>query len=282
MHAAIITAAGQPPVYGTYAAPAARDGHIIVDVRAAALSPFSKSRSAGAHYSADGVFPAVAGAEGVGVAPDGQRVYFALPAAPYGALAEQTLVRARQCVPVPDALDDVTAAAIANPGMSAWAALTARAQLEPGQTVLVNGATGTAGRLAVQIARHLGAGKVIATGRDARALAAVGADVAVPFDLREADGAERYEHALIDAFAGGVDVVLDYLWGASARAIIVAIARAIDDAAPVRFVLLDAIARVFAAVGPARLQIATRTFPLAAIAEAWASPGQPRAVMTLS
>ncbi|HEY0191918.1 MAG TPA: hypothetical protein VGC42_12445, partial [Kofleriaceae bacterium] len=74
----------------------------------------------------------------------------------------------------------------------------------------------------------------------------------------------------------------DYLWGASARAIIVAIARAIDDAAPVRFVLLDAIARVFAAVGPARLQIATRTFPLAAIAEAWASPGQPRAVMTLS
>ena len=73
--------------------------------------------------------------------------------------------RRRIALPLPDGLDDVTAAAIANPGMSSWAAYRERAHLKAGETVLVNGATGTAGRLAVQIAKHLGAKKVIATGR---------------------------------------------------------------------------------------------------------------------
>ena len=76
---------------------------------------------------------------------DGVRVYFLLPRAPYGAFAEETVVSAQQCLPVPDDLDDVTAAAIANPGMSSWAALIDRARFAAGETVLVNGATGTAG-----------------------------------------------------------------------------------------------------------------------------------------
>ena len=115
---------------------------------------------------------------------------------PYGALAEKSLVRKRQCVPLPDGLDDKTAAAIANPGMSALAALLVeRAHLKPGDTVLVNGATGTAGALAVQLAKYLGAGKVIATGRnevELQSLLSAGADVAIPFMLGMLHPRERH------------------------------------------------------------------------------------------
>src|ERR1700735_4969389 len=156
MKAAIITAAGKSPVYGDFKEPVASKGAEIITVSASALSQFSKSRSSGAHYSAEGRFPFVAGADGVGRNVDGRRVYFVLPEAPHGALAEKSLVRSNQCITISDDLDDVTAAAIANPSMSAWAALVERAHLQPGETVLVNGATGTAGRIAVQRAEFLG------------------------------------------------------------------------------------------------------------------------------
>jgi NADPH:quinone reductase-like Zn-dependent oxidoreductase len=123
------------------------------------------------------------GVDGVGRLDDGRRVYFVLPKPPLGSMSERTVVRSEQCVALPDGLDDVTAAAIANPGMSAWAALKERAELAAGETVLVNGATGTAGRLAVQIAKYMGARKVIATGRNIEALkslAHLGADVTIP------------------------------------------------------------------------------------------------------
>ena len=166
MKAGIIRAAGTTPVYGDFNSPVASEGKEIVTVRASALSPLSKSRSSGSHYSSTGEFPSVAGVDGIGCIADGQRIYFALPEAPYGAFAEMCLVRPDHCIPVPDSLDDITAAAIANPGMSAWGALVERAALQPGETVLVNGATGIAGRFAVQLAKYLGAGKVIATGRN--------------------------------------------------------------------------------------------------------------------
>src|SRR6516225_1669537 len=204
MKAGIITAAGRTPVYGDVNEPVACEGKELITVSASALSQFSKSRSSGTHYSSDGAFPSVAGTDGVGRTADGRRVYFVLPEAPYGALAEKSLVDAGQCVLVPDGLDTVTAAAIANPGMSAWAALVERARLQPDETVLVNGATGTAGRLAVQLAKHLGAGKVIATARNAgelQQLSALGADAVIPFALDSPDGAEQFEHALISEFA---------------------------------------------------------------------------------
>ena len=97
-------------------------------------------------------------------------------------------------VALPDGLDDVTAAAVANPGMSSWAALTARAKLVPGETVLINGATGSAGRLAVQIAKHLGAKKVIVTGRSSSrldALPVLGADEVIPLELPEEERDRR-------------------------------------------------------------------------------------------
>lgn len=241
MKAAIITAAGKSPVYGDFEEPGGSEGKEVVTVSASALSQFSKSRSSGSHYSSEGVFPSVAGADGVGRTPDGRRVYFVLSEEPYGALAEKSLVGSKQCVAVPDSLDDVSAAAIANPGMSAWAALVERARLQPGETVLINGATGTAGRLAVQLAKFLGAGKVIGAARNQKELSELlssGADVVIPFRLDAGNpaGASQYEEALIAEFAGGIDVVIDYLWGESARTIIIAIAKGVEDARPVRFV----------------------------------------------
>ena len=324
MKAAIITAAGKTPVYGDFSEPVAGDGKEVITVSASALSQFSKSRSSGSHYSSEGVFPSVAGAEGVGRTADGRRVYFVSPEAPYGALAQKSLVRSERCVLIPDGLDDITAAAIANPGMSGWAALVERARLQTGETVLVNGATGTAGRLAVQLAKYLGAGKVIATGRNAAELEEIktlGADIVIPFSLGALQpmGTKKYEEALVKEFSNGIDVVIDYLWGESAKTIIIAIAKAVDDAKPVRFVhvggasreenielpgaalrssaimllgsglksvplsaLRDAIKNVFDVVESARLKVATKTVPLSEIASTWESAsGKPRVVFTV-
>ena len=323
MKAGIIRAAGTTPVYGDFESPVGSEGKEVIAVRASALSPLSKSRASGSHYSSEGVFPSVAGVDGVGLTADGRRVYFALPESPYGAFAEKSLVRSGYSIAVPDSLDDITAAAIANPGMSAWAALVIRAGLRPGETVLVNGATGSAGGLAVQLAKYLGAAKVIATGRnesELEKLKSLGADVAIQFTL-DADhplGAKEYEQALKAQFAQGIDVVVDYLWGLSAQTIIVAIAKAVEDGHPVRFVhvgeaggehtielpgaalrssaitlmgsgirsvplpkLLDAIRNVFEAAVPAKLQIATKAVPLAAIEETWNAKVKERIVFVM-
>ena len=323
MKAAIVTAAGRSPIFGEFDEPTPTQETELITVSASALSQFSKSRSSGTHYSSEAAFPAVAGVDGVGRTEDGRRVYFVLPEAPYGALAEKCLVRSRQCIELPASLDDVTAAAIANPGMSAWAALVERARLQSGETVLVNGATGSAGRLAVQLAKYLGAGKVIATGRnesELQELMSLGADEIIPFTLGALHplGAKHYEQTLKEVLAGGINVVLDYLWGESAKTVIVAIAKTVEDATPVRFVhvggssgeeeialpgaalrssaiqlmgsglksvpfpkLLGAIKSVFEAATPAKLQIATRTMPLSEIEEAWKAPNKPRIVVTI-
>ena len=163
-----------------------------------------------------------------------------MPRAPYGSMGERTVAPGARCLALPDELDDVTAAAIANPGMSSWAAYTERAKLKAGETVLVNGATGAAGRLAVQIARHLGARKVIATGRNLESLksvAALGADVTIPLADDEATLEERFSQE----FAQGVDVVLDYLWGKSAERLIVAGAKVGAEAVPIRYVQIGSV-----------------------------------------
>lgn len=239
MKAAIVRAAGQPPVYGDFAEPVPAAGEQRIAVTAAAVSQVVKGRAAGTHYSATGRFPFVVGIDGVGRLDDGRRVYFAMPAAPFGSMAERAVVPAARCLALPDALDDVTAAAIANPGMSAWAAYAERARLQPGETVLVNGATGTAGRLAVQIARHFGAKRVIATGRNPAVLqevAALGADATIPLAGSDAELEDRFRQE----FAAGVDVVLDYLWGRSAERLLTAAAKAAPEAVPVRFVQIGA------------------------------------------
>jgi len=304
MKAAIVRTSGRPPVYADFAEPVPCAGESRITVTAAAISPVVKSRASGRHYSSSGQFPFVAGLDGVGRLDDGRRVYFVLPKAPYGSMAERAVVPAAHCLPVPDGLDDVTAAAIANPGMSSWAAYIERARLKPGETVLVNGATGTAGRLAVQIARHLGAGKVVATGRNAealRAVAALGADVTIPLGEDPAALEESFQAQ----FAEGVDVVIDYLWGPSAERLLVAAARAGAEAVPIRFVQVGAVSGpeitlpgavlrssaielmgsgigsvpldrfvhciggLLQAAGPAGFRIAARPVPLSQVEQAW-------------
>jgi NADPH:quinone reductase-like Zn-dependent oxidoreductase len=157
--AAIVNEAGKAPVYGDFAEPELDEGQVRIAVTAAALSPVVRSRASGTHYSTSGRCPFVVGVDGVGRLDDGRRVYFVIPKAPFGSMAERVVIHPQQCVPVPDDLNDVTAAAIANPGLSSWVALKERARFIAGETVLVNGATGTAGRLAVQIAKYFGAKK---------------------------------------------------------------------------------------------------------------------------
>jgi NADPH:quinone reductase-like Zn-dependent oxidoreductase len=235
MQAAIVVEAGKKPIYDHFKDPVPGPGEVRVRVSAAALSPLVKSRASGKHYSSSGNIPFVVGVDGVGRLDDGRRVYFVLPKAPFGSMSEETVVPFSQCATVPDGLDDVTAAAIANPGMSSWAALRERAKLAFGETVLVNGATGTAGRLAVQIAKRMGAKKVIATGRNSeglKALTAIGADVTIPIG----DAGDEFEERLQAQFGDGIDVVLDYLWGDSAERVIIAGAKAGKEAVPIRFV----------------------------------------------
>ncbi|WP_345827687.1 zinc-binding alcohol dehydrogenase family protein [Pantoea sp. BRR-3P] len=211
MKAAFVSAAGEQPVYGDFPEPQADDSHVVVTVKAAAVSQLAKARAAGTHYSATTQYPFITGIDGTGTLSNGDPVYFLAFNSPWGSMAERTLVPADSIVALPATLDPVLAAALANPGMSSWAALTRRAQLRAGETVLINGATGTSGGLAVRIAQHLGAGKIIATGRNRAALdqlRAQGADITLTLD--ELSG------ALPALMKEGIDVVLDYLWGQSA------------------------------------------------------------------
>jgi NADPH2:quinone reductase len=184
------------------------------------LSNLVKGQAAGSHYSSASEMPFVPGFDGVGTLPDGSRVYFFGPPAPFGAMAEWCVVAASRTIPLPDYVDDGTAAALGNPGLASWAALLGRARLQAGESVLVNGATGVAGQQAIQAAKQLGARRVIATGRDREALEklrGLGADETIW--LRQSD------EALVDSFRrtlAGVDVVLDYLWGHSAECILAA------------------------------------------------------------
>lgn len=240
MNAAVVKGAGQTPSHGSFEKPVAADGEHLVAVGAAAISPLTRMRAAGSHYSATGGFPLVAGADGVGRLEDGRRVYFLIPRAPFGAMADVTVVSSRGFVEIPDGFDDATAAAMANPGMSSWAALTRRAKMAKGQSVLINGATGSSGQMAVQIARHFGASKIIATGRSTtglEAVAALGVDVTISL----ADDDATIEQALQEQFARGVDIVLDYLWGKSAELTLASAVKALPPASPVRFVQIGAI-----------------------------------------
>lgn len=233
MHAAIVTSFDTDPHYGEFAEPVAGDGEVMVKVSAAGLHQIVRSLAKGTHYGSTGLLPFIPGVDGVGRLEDGTRVYFGASRPPYGTFAERAATARAVCWPVPEGLDDVTIAGMTNPGMSSWAALTARAKLVAGESVLILGATGTSGQLAVQIAKRLGARRVVAVGRNAEALEktkALGADATI--SLMEESG------ALGDAFrreltGDGVDVVLDYLWGAPAESLLGAIAqKGLSHAAP--------------------------------------------------
>jgi NADPH:quinone reductase-like Zn-dependent oxidoreductase len=216
MKAAVIRSFDSPPRCEDVPIPEPAGAHeVLVDVLAAGLHPRVRSQADGSHYTSTGALPLVPGIDGVGRDADGALHYFLLPDTTMGTMADHTLIDIRRSVPLPAGTDPIAVAAGINPAMSAWIALRRRIEFVEGAAVLVLGATGSAGRLAIQVARHLGAGRVVAAGRDPDRLAGLtdlGADVAVPL------GTEAFGKTAAD-----VDVVLDYLWGDSAAAAMVSI-----------------------------------------------------------
>jgi NADPH:quinone reductase-like Zn-dependent oxidoreductase len=209
MRAAILHSVGGDPEVGSFDDPTPRDGHVVLDVSLAGVNPID-IRLASGQLGAPRV-PSVVGLESVGTLDDGSRVYCGASIPPFGSWAQRTLIDAERAFPVPDAIDDGLAVALGISGVAAWLPLEHHAKLRPGESVLVLGATGTVGRIAVQAAKLLGAGRVVAAARDAAALGEVeglGADAAVV--LGQGDDAQ----ALLRAAGDGFDVVIDPLYGA--------------------------------------------------------------------
>ncbi|MFJ4920307.1 zinc-binding alcohol dehydrogenase family protein [Streptomyces sp. NPDC088725] len=210
MKAAILEEAGGEPVIGAFPDPREAPGTAVVSVLAAGMNPMDLLIAAGRFPLRVPEPPAVLGFEGVGELADGSRVYFVDAPAPYGSFAELAPVNEASLTPVPPTLDPALATALGVAGTAGWTALEYRARLAPGETVLILGASGVVGQLAVQTARLLGAGRVVAAARgDVREkLAALGADAVVRLD-----GPDGLEDALRAAAPGGCDVVLDLVWG---------------------------------------------------------------------
>ena len=257
MHAAVVRSFDRPPRYETVDAPRAPDGdhEAVVAVLAAGLHPRVRSAANGSHYTSGGDLPLIPGIDGVGRTTEGDLVYFVLPDTPQGSMAERTVIDRRRSVVLPPDADPMTIAAAMNPAMSAWIALRARIAPAPGARVLVLGATGNAGQMAVQVARRLGAGEVVGAGRDPErlaVLAALGADVTVSLagDDDDADDA-------LAAAAADVDVVLDYLWAApAARAIRAIVTRRADRGRPLDWIQIGAVAGPDIALPSAALRAA--------------------------
>ena len=238
MNAAVVDSFEKPPRYAAFADPVPASDEVLVTVTAAGLHPIVKALAKGTHYGSTGLLPFVPGVDGVGRTPDGARVLFGASRPPFGTFAERSLTKPASCTPIPDPLDDATVAAMMNPAMSSWAALEHRAHFVSGESILILGATGSAGQLAVQIARRFGAKRIVAAGRNHKALEetkALGADATISL--------HQDHHALVSAFraelaAGKIDVILDYLWGAPAEALLAAIVqKGLDhDAARLRYV----------------------------------------------
>jgi NADPH:quinone reductase-like Zn-dependent oxidoreductase len=206
MKAAVVNSFSTPPSFGDFRDPEAAADEVVVTVRAAALTPIVRALASGQHYTSGTTAGFVPGVDGVGIDADRRRVYFLFPKAPFGSMAEKSLVASNMVVPVPDDLSDDRAAALVPGGLASWIALSRRARLQKGETVMVIGATGASGSMALQTARHFGASKVIAVGRDRTKLERLDADVKIALDANS-------DVALRAQFDQGVDVVLDFVWG---------------------------------------------------------------------
>ena len=309
MKAAVLHATGEPPRFEEFPDPIAQENETIVTVRAASLKPIDKQMASGSHYASFQELPVVCGLDGAGCLDDGTRVFFARPRLPYGGMAEKTVVPKAQCFPLPDSIDDATAAAVFNPGLSAWGTLAWRAQLAAGENVLILGATGVTGKLAIQTAKLLGAGRVVAAGRNEEVLSKLhelGADATIQIGESMTKLTEDFVR---EAGERGFDVIVDYLWGRPTEALLAAITRNDFKAASSRVRLLqvgesadatislpaavlrssrleilgagsgsvpaspemwkDAIGRLMANVASGALRIEVEQIPLAEVTEAW-------------
>jgi NADPH:quinone reductase-like Zn-dependent oxidoreductase len=219
MKAALVEQWGKAPVYTEWAEPQARDGAVIATVEASALTNLTRGIVSGKHYASKEIeLPAIPGVDGVARLEDGTRIYTGA-VKPNGMMAERTLIDPAGAVVLPNDLDSVIAAAIPNPGMSAWMALDHAAAVKPGDHVLVLGATGVTGPMAVQLAKSaFGAGRVVVVGRDPARLewlGSVGADEAIALGVDDLGARVSAMHA-----ERPFDAVLDYLWGEPAETVL--------------------------------------------------------------
>jgi NADPH:quinone reductase-like Zn-dependent oxidoreductase len=254
MKAAVVSSFDSAPRYQEFPVPIpAGEDELLVDVLAAGLHPRVRSQADGSHYTSTGELPLVPGVDGVGRGPDGLLRYFVLPDTTLGAMAEQTVIDPRRSIVLPAGADPVALAAAMNPAMSSWVALRQRVSFQPGQDVLVLGATGNAGQMAVQVAKRLGAGQIIAAGRDTgrlAALPALGATATVP--LGTSDTADRLAKTSAD-----VDIVLDFLWGQpAANAMIAIITNRADRGQPLSWIEIGSVAGQTAEIPSAALRAA--------------------------
>jgi NADPH2:quinone reductase len=221
MQAAVVAVLGEPPKYQPFPNPVPGVDEVLIQVRAAGLHPIVKALASGTHYAGKGEVNVVPGVDGVGMLENGSRVYFTFARKPWGSMCERTVAPRSKCLPLPDGLDYTQAAAIANPGMSAWLSLKERAAVAPGETVLILGATGVAGQLATQVARQLGAKRIIAAGRNLEAIAVEEVDAIVALGQPK----EIVREAFAEVASEGIDVVIDYLWGRPTELLLEALAK---------------------------------------------------------
>jgi len=220
MKAAVMYQKEEPPQYIDFPEPTVQnDDEVLVTVKAVAIKHFDKGRATAMHYSSDTPKESgrVIGGDGVCILPDGTRVY---GMGVGGMLAEKATIHKDRIVKIPDGLDDATAAALPNAIIGAAMALKFKAGIRPGDVVLINGATGFTGRVAVQIAKHYGAKKVIVTGRNQSSLndlLLLGADEIIP--LTEDDDNFKEQLTTIHSRTP-IDVIIDYLWGHTAEMIL--------------------------------------------------------------
>ena len=253
MKAAVVSSFDSAPRYQEFPVPVPVGDHeMLVDVLAAGLHPRVRSQANGSHYTSTDELPLVPGIDGVGRGPDGRLRYFVLPDTAMGAMAEQTVIDTHRSVVLPDSTDP----AAMNPGMSSWVALRQPVSFQAGQDVLVLGATGNAGQLAVQIAKLFGARQIIAAGRDPQRLAslpALGATATVPLDAGAATVPLSADP--LGQTAADVDVVLDYLWGEPAVAAMIAIlTNRADRGKPLTWIEIGSVAGATAAIPSAALR----------------------------
>lgn len=311
MKAAVITAPDANAVYREFAEPEVPDGAQPMQVLAAGIHPIVRSLAGGRHYGSDGRYPLVPGVDCVARGADGIARYAGFVQAPWGTLAER--IAAPMGVPLPAGADAVTIAGGLNPGLSSWLPLTRRAGEVPALgTVLIVGATGVAGRLAVQHALLLGADRVIGLGRNGDRLAEVGRIGGIPVPLSE-DPAE-----LVESLAGTApSIIIDYVWGSAAELVWSALARhRLDhDQADIRHLqigaqggataalpssllrsrritvqgagagsvpiaeIVQALPHYMSRLASGEVQVPIRRYPLSDVATAWADRGPDRVVV---
>jgi NADPH:quinone reductase-like Zn-dependent oxidoreductase len=220
MKAAVVYTKGELPKYAEFPEPiASNENEILVSIKAVAITNLDKGIASGDHYSSEkeNQNGFIVGSDGIGVLENGTKVY---ARGISGTIAEKTLVEKNRMVVLPDGIDDAMAAAMPNAVAGSAMALRFRAGVKPGETVLINGATGFTGQMAVQIAKHYGAKNIIVTGRNEKGLEnllEIGADEIV--SLKQED--ESFVSQLKEIHKNTpIDIVIDYLWGHSAELIL--------------------------------------------------------------